>query len=553
MIISIVILVLLLIFEFLMIWMFLSYWNLLSWSNKIKKIRNKFLELKTKIEKANEQFVAFAKNNNEYKYLETKLANSAIDFENIFHDFEWKSQNLITKINNHKNSHNRLEIKCYFKLKSSFKEIKSLNQELNIKVNSILKFIDKNTKQINFVLPKINFLRIQFNQFNLLVNDLKNIEYKAFFQQSIQTISNEILSLFEHFNEDVFLKYKITKNLEKIKKLNYLIKQLFLIMYESFGCLKIANQLENSFLLSKNKFLENKSNFINSHLENIFSNNEFIDELENIKQTLQLQKQINYQDIKNKIKEIYLQINQARKELNLEIHFYNLFKNNEDKVKYYFDFLMNKYQKNAIEVKNASERDQLKKFVNIDKEKLESQIKNIQNANTTFEKLIKSIDFFKELEIAVDKQIDLEELINLLKDEKEKHCINIEFYHSMLIYFYSQIEELGIALNDIEMKLFEDAMNKINANQKDLRNNEISVLVNLDNELKNDTLDFSNLVVIKIEQAKIIKIVMQKLGPNVIKNNKALVLYQDLDFNYKQNNFEYCIKLINEFIDSEIN
>ena len=537
--------------------------------DKLQQNLSKYLkEINSLFEQSNAYFEASKIKN---KNFQNELIQNQLDFEEIQDLCSIKLIEIFSKLKNHKQNHNFMELNCLFSILNPYKKALLLYKNGQI----IYKFI-KTTIQEKILFPSklmdyVLYLKNKDKKINVQINAFKIT--MPFFNEQFRLIDESIFDLYSHFIKEKIIETNKKINIAKIVELNNLIIKKILIF--SHGSVyydlifnkipKIINNLKNKQSITDTSLLqtfesqtkcvynENFSKYnitLKNELELLdFSKDDdnfkeklfkFISTLEDYKNNLQFEQTAKtyIADIEKKLSFYHDKF--LKKQLDIN-SFFEKYKGNVDTLDAKFNVM--KYLNN-----------ELNKFMNL----------NIKNVNTYFEKnefsscneILNNLKLFLiELKSNISNQNNLDYEISLYQNEIEHLKLQFQKLQSIFAYLVSICYQLNIDFSKNDLTMIKD----INTLQNQIvMNNEQDVNINF--VFKNNVLKYHKLVMnffeikaIEIEAAKLTKIVIQKISPLCSSQEIMMELYLKLTEYNNTSQYIKAIEHLDNFIKNKIN
>lgn len=544
-----IILTLLLLVLIVAIWFYFSNYYPINILNKIENNLKKISKYKNEIEMYSEQFDAYSSKNSDLKKHQIDLENKIALFNKLSHNYEFDSNNVSYHLKKHNKNHKYFEIKCFFKIVKNIKKLRI----------NILDIENNYWQTINFVEDKVIFherIQKEITKISLIdkkinINKLFDKKGYSFFAKKIDSLNYEIEKYYLYFNNDLFLKKSRKWTINKLNDLNSLLVEKLLICqkgktYHYLLFQVIPNMFAN--ILQTTNFEESNNNA--SEIK-IFNKNS-LTSLQNQLRLIEFSKSAEFEE---SIREYILDIKKSFNEIKYQNKSKEIIKTIDVKINNY----LNKYkkinlilEKETLNLENLIDTNLFKKYINVvDKNNnlLGKISQYLEESNNSLINLSALKDHLINLEKVKNNQNKLKKNVDLVYYQKNMDIINyFEKTQSYWYFLISQYNKYKLSEHNAEIEriisLCADINSKLEKNNLKISNN-LKSSIHKFNYFVND---FLLLINQKIVVINVVKLCISKISPLVSENEDIKELYLNLVNEYKQNNFDKCINILNSYV-----
>ena len=527
-------------------------------------------KFKEEINIFNQQIDQYKKSNTNFRKVEKEASILQNDFFTLSQIFSEKSKALLIENAKHK-KHSIFEIKCLFSLFKQYRFCKKTFKSLKHIFNKLDKYIQVQT----FYSNKMFKLKSKLNIINK--NLLKSRQDKTseldFFNNKILQIDQNIYEINSFFDNDDYFKKSKKYNKQKLIDYAWLLIEKNLVYSHGFvyfdyidtqipTLLKKLVKKESDANLSETSEVE--INSIKTLDQNIFKT------LTYLRNSLKLLDFSNDElDFQTEFFSILEQINIENIKLIAETNSIKLLNSISNDLSIIRKKISNKYKNIRINLKKLLEINQMIFYSNIEKslEKIESFIDNDLNSlniiNKKYSAILTPFGILLELKRNLEKaneilnlEDQIENSINTYKNEKRLIIEEFETLQEKIVNFNILLNTYKIEVNEEKDQELIQSLNELHS----------KIALNLANEnydlylIKDDMKELNKIYKeilnkwdVVIQSAYLSKVVIRKIGPNIINDEKLEILYNEVLKLNNRSKYLDAIELINSYIKSTYN
>ncbi|WP_164699466.1 hypothetical protein [Metamycoplasma hyosynoviae] len=532
---------------------------------KITKYQDIFNKYEDYINKLENQYASFLEKTNRKMVNEndTQIYELIMSFEKSKQSFDSLFLQCNFKITKHIEKHSGFETKCVvniLRLQKNMNKILSDGKLIHSKINALIN-------------EKIIIPQTILEHFDTLQKVQKNIDYifrqnknlTIFFIEKIKLLNLAIKEVSKFFLNDIYLTKSVSFNVSKLQEYNKLIREKLLVashgeMYRNI----VENSLPN--LIIKNNYLVEDNDKDKEYEKAKKKYNELLIYL---KDELGL---LNFVDneswYSNLLFDIIEQIYQKKSLRKFKYHAKVFLKQSMPHVIIDIDEFKVNQEENNKEINSLYSKiptNVVNEYIANNEAINEYIIKSIVGIKNIYDEAIKKEDYIKTLNDLKNKLIEYNELkksqieifnnIQFYRNERNVYSLRFQSFSHHLFMLINACDKFKVILNEEENQEFALLLmldNKLKQKFENENYENVFLIEDVDIYSKR-VFELSSKINLKIECAKVTKIIVQKIAPYVSSDETMKKLYEQLSKLNNLNKYEEAIETIYDFLQNHLN